>query len=167
MKSQITTNGRTALAGLLMILSVAPAFAESTSLPFKGGFDARDNGVVQFPVLTLNGSGAGTASRLGRFTFTSTTKVDLTNALSTGTIQLTAANGDAINGMSVGRGEPTGTANITHVVLLVTVTGGTGRFRGVTGSFTMDSILVDDPQTGIGLSSGSLKGTLHTLDSEK
>ena len=162
MNSQITTHRRPALTALLIVLSASAVLAQSNNVPFKGAFDARDTGVVQFPTLLINGGGAGTASHLGRFTFTYTTKVDLTNALSSGVIQLVAANGDVINGLSVGRGEPTDAPNVTRVIQLVTITGGTGRFQGATGGFTSDAVLVDDPITGIGLSSGSLKGTIST-----
>ncbi len=167
MNSQISSYRRPALAALLMVMSASAVLAEVNTVPFKGTFDARDTGVVQFPTLLINGGGAGTALHLGRFTFTYTTKVDLTNALSSGVIQLVAANGDVINGVSVGRGDPTDTPNVTHVIELVTITGGTGRFQGVTGSFMRDFLNVDDPNTGIGLSSGSLKGTISTPGSTK
>lgn len=167
MNSQISSHRRPALAALLLVLSASTVFSQANSVQFKGAFDDRDTGAVQFPTLLLNGGGAGTASYLGRFTYTYTAKVDLTNALSSGVIQLVAANGDVINGVSVGRGEPTDTPNITHVVQLVTITGGTGRFQGATGGFTMDSLLVNDSATGIGLSSGTLNGTIITPPTTK
>ena len=144
--NQILSKRRPAVAALLMILSASVVLADPKTVPFKGSFDERDTGVVQFPILSLTGGGSGTASQLGRFSFTSDVKVDLTNSLSSGTIQLLAANGDAINGVCVGRGEPTDTPHITHVILLVTITGGTGRFQGATGAFTMDSIRSRRPQ---------------------
>ena len=162
MNSQITFRRRPAVAALLMVLSASAVLAQVNTVPFKGAFDERDTGVVQFPNLLLTGGGAGTASHLGRFTYTYKVTVDLTNALSSGVIQLVAANGDVINGVSVGRGEPTDTPNLTHVIQLVTITGGTGRFQGATGSFTSDALLVNDTKTGIGLSSGTLKGTIST-----
>jgi hypothetical protein len=162
MNSQILSKTRPAVTALLMILSACAVLAQVNKLSFKGAFDERDTGVVQFPSLFLTGGGSGTASHLGRFTYTYKVTVDLTNALSTGVIQLVAANGDVINGVSVGRGEPTDTPNLTHVTQLVTITGGTGRFQGATGAFTSDAFLVNDTKTGIGLSSGTLKGTIST-----
>jgi hypothetical protein len=162
MNSQITFHTRPALAALLMVLSASTVLAQVNKVSFKGAFDERDTGVVQFPTLLLNGGGAGTASQLGRFTYTYKVTVDLTTALGSGVIQLVAANGDVINGVSVSRGEPTDTPNLTHVIQLVTITGGTGRFQGATGGFTSDALLVNDTKTGIGLSSGSLKGTIST-----
>ena len=168
MNSQISCYTRPALAALLMVLSACTVLAQLNSAPFKGTFDSSDTGVVQFPALLINGGGAGPASHLGRFSFTYTTKVDLTTGLSSGIIQLVAANGDVINGVSVGQGLPTGTPNLTHVVQLVTITGGTGRFQGATGGFTSDALLIDDPTTGIGLSSGFFeKGTISTPGSTK
>ena len=162
MNSQISSKRRPAVAALLMVMSASAVLAEVNTVLFKGAFDERDTGVVQFPNLLLNGSGTGTASHLGRFTYTYKVTVDLTSALSSGVIQLVAANGDVINGVSVGRGEPTDTPDLTHVIQLVTITGGTGRFQGATGGFTSDAFLVNDTKTGIGLSSGTLKGTIST-----
>ena len=162
MNSQISSKRRPAVAALLMVMSASAVLAEVNTVLFKGAFDERDTGVVQFPNLLLNGSGTGTASHLGRFTYTYKVTVDLTSALSSGVIQLVAANGDVINGVSVGRGEQTDTPDLTHVIQLVTITGGTGRFQGATGGFTSDAFLVNDTKTGIGLSSGTLKGTIST-----
>src|SRR5437016_2604043 len=99
MNSQILSKRRPALAALLMVLSASAVPAQVNKVSFKGAFDERDTGVVQFPSLLLNGSGAGTASHLGRFTYTYKVTVDLITALSSGVIQLVAANGDVINGV--------------------------------------------------------------------
>src|SRR5436305_1269571 len=125
MNSQITFYRRPAVAALLLVLSASAVLAEVKTVSFKGAFDEHDSGVVQFPNVLLNGGGSGTASYLCRFTYTYKVTVDLTTALSSGVIQLVAANGDVINGVSVGRGEPTDTPNLTHVIQLVTITGGT------------------------------------------
>jgi hypothetical protein len=45
-------------------------------------------------------------------------------------------NGDLINGSFVGRGGPTDTPNVAHIIELMTISGGTGRFQGATGEFT-------------------------------
>src|SRR6185437_16438390 len=91
--------------------------------------------------LLVDGSGAGTASQVGRFTYMWQVTVDAATGLSTGGIfRLIAANRDMINGSFVGLGTPTATPNVTHILELVTVTSGTARFQGETGNFTLDRL---------------------------
>ena len=168
LNSQISYHRRPALAALLMILSASAVLAQVNgpvnTVQFKGVFDGRNTGVVQAGILLSNASFAGTASYIGRFTYTSKDTTDLATGLSTGGIvQLVAANGDVINGSSVGRsGEATDTQTIGHAVFLVTITGGTGRFQGATGVLTLD-FLVDNTTIPAYIScSGTLTGTIST-----
>lgn len=65
----------------------------------------------------------------------------------TGTSEIVAANGDRIFGTYENEGcaGPPGTENIgTALVGSQTITGGTGRFAGATGSTTVDAVAVDD-----------------------
>jgi hypothetical protein len=64
-----------------------------------------------------------------------------------------AANGDVIFTTIVGQGEPTDTPGINRIVEINTITGGTGRFAGAKGSFTLER-LVD-------LTTGSTSGSFH------
>ena len=164
MNSQITSKRRPALAALLMVLSASAVLAEDAkvnNVQFKGAFDGHDNGVVQGATLVANASGAGTASHIGRFTYTTKATVDLTTGLGTGVFQLVVANGDVINGSFVGRGGETDTPNVGHIIELVAITGGTGRFRGASGDCTLDR-LVDETTVPNTLTSGSLTGTIST-----
>lgn len=152
------------LAALWLTLSASALIAQTKEVPFKGAYDGRETDVVQGGSLLVDGSGSGTASHVGRFTFTWKVTVDLATGLSSGGVfRLVAANGDVINGSFVGRGVPTDTPNVAHVVELVSITGGTGRFQEATGGFTLDRLV--DITTG--LTSGSLKGTIGTLGSTK
>lgn len=164
MHSHLSSSKRPALATLLLILSASIVPAQANEVPFRGAYDGRETDVVQGGSLLVDGSGSGTASHVGRFTYTWKTTVDLATGLSSGGVfRLVAANGDVINGSFVGRGMPTDTPNVAHVVELVSITGGNGRFQGATGGFTLDRLV--DLTTG--LTSGSLKGTLSTPGSTK
>jgi hypothetical protein len=55
-----------------------------------------------------------------------------------------------------GQSSPTGTPNQVTVVEIATITGGTGRFAGASGSF-IGVLLVD---LGTGLTAGSIEGTI-------
>ena len=164
MNSQISilSHRRPALAALLIVLSSASAvLAQVNNVQFKGAFDGRATGAVQDGSLLLNSAGAGTAVPIGRFTYTAKSTVELANGRETGDIQLVAVNGDVINASFVGRGVPTDTPNVAHIVELATITGGTGRFQGATGTLTLD-LLDDNTSRPTGLTSGSLRGTIST-----
>jgi hypothetical protein len=70
---------------------------------------------------------------VGHFTLTSDIAVDVRFGTATGTATLTAANGDMLfldlEGYAV-------TPALIETVAIYTITGGTGRFEGATGSFT-------------------------------
>lgn len=160
--SMLRTPRTIACAALLLMASTA--LAQVNNVPLKGAYDGHESDVVQGGSLLVDGSGGGTASHVGRFTYSWKVTVDLATGLSAGgQFQLIAANGDVINGSFVGRGVPTDTPNVVHVVELVIISGGTGRFQGATGNFTLDRLA--DLTTG--LTSGSLKGTISTPASPK
>lgn len=166
MNSQISSHRRPTLAALLMVLSASAVLAQVNSVRFKGAFDGRATGAVQDGSLLLSSAGAGTAVPIGRFTYTAKSTVELANGREIGDIQFVTANGDVINGLLVGLGTPTGTPNLTHVTELVTITGGTGRFQGATGTLTLD-LLDDNTSRPTGLTSGSLRGAISTPASTK
>lgn len=168
MNSQIISKQRTALATLLLVLSAPTVVAQANNVRFKGACDGRESGVVQGGSLLVDGSGSGTASHVGRFTYTWKTTVDLATGLSAGGVfQLVAANGDVINGSFVGRGMPTDAPNVHHIIELMSITGGTGRFQGATGGFTMDRLVDQTTLPAFASTSGSFKGTISTPGSTK
>lgn len=135
MNLQISFCGRSALAILFLVLSASTVFAQVAPVNivrFKGVYDGRFSGTVQAGILAGTQSVAGSASYIGRFTITQKFTTALATGLATdGVVQLVDANGDVINGSSVGRsGEATDTPHIGHAVYLVTITSGTGRFEG-------------------------------------
>ena len=168
MYSQISFHRRRALAALIIVLSANAVLAQANApvrkVSFIGAFDGRATGTVQAGVLTGTLTVAGTASYVGRFTITKKDATDLATGLSSGgVVQLSAANGDVIDGASVGRsGEPTDTPNLGHAVFLVTITGGTGRFQGATGVLTMDFLVENSTIPAYISTTGTLKGTIIT-----
>jgi len=125
-------------------------------LPFNGSLQAREIDVVAPPHLLVNGTATGTGTHLGRFTATFTATVTLATGSATGTIALTAANGDRLDATFVGQGTPT-EPNVASIEERATIQGGTGRFSGASGSFTIRRVL--DQVTGE--SAGSFDGTIN------
>ena len=128
----------------------------ATQLPFKGSFTTATDTPPPLAHATIE----GTAAHVGHFSGVLTAEVDLATSTSTGTFDLTAANGDHLSGTFVGVEGlffPPNTARITEVA---TITSGTGRFSGATGTFTMVRYDDIDFTTGKATGSGTLEGHL-------
>jgi hypothetical protein len=146
-------------AFFLTIALVAPAAAE-TVMPFNGWVQGQESDTVQGnppAKILVDGSLPGLATNIGRCTLKYTLTVSLPAGSSTGTGQLVAANGDTIYTTVVGKG--VGVPDIPGLNRIVehnTITGGTGRFAGIKGSFTVER-LVDLPT---GFTSGGFRGMI-------
>lgn len=151
-------NRKTLLFG---ILTAAAVFSQGNTVAIHGAFDGRGTGAIQGQSIVLTESGRGTASFLGRFVYNIKVTVDMPTGLGNGTVQFTTASGDTLTGSFVSRAEGTDTTQIGYVVFLVRITGGTGRFRGVTGTLTVDYV-TDESTIPNPFSSGALSGTLTT-----
>jgi hypothetical protein len=137
-----------------ILLTTAIAGSEETTRPFKGSAQALESSDLQFPTLFVEASGSGNATHLGLFTYTYEATVNLPTSTSVGTARFIAANGDTILAEFTGQGHPTG--HTSFIVETFTITGGTGRFAGATGSFTLERLL--DRITGVTV--GSFDGTI-------
>jgi hypothetical protein len=147
------------MIALLLTGAFAGPAAATTEVPFKGSVQAVESYDVQFPTLFVDTTGGGEATHLGRFTVTWEFTVNLLNGAGIGSALFIAANGDSVFTESLGQGDPTETPGINRVVETHTITGGTGRFAGVTGSFILER-LVDTA----GITAGSFNGSIviHT-----
>lgn len=133
-----------------------PGFARSAEADTKtkhisGQLEAVEAGVITvFPVINRRLEGTGTASQLGRFTVVGDVRLNVLTASGTGTGTYTAANGDVLAVSSVGQAVIA--AGIGTVTETVTVTGGTGRFDGATGTLTVVRRVVQ----ATGISTGTI-----------
>jgi len=125
-------------------------------LPFSGSFQGLETDVVAPPYLQVNGTATGTGVHLGSFNAAFTATVTLATGSATGTISFTAANGDRLDASFAGQGAPTAEPNVASIEEVATINGGTGRFAGATGAFTIHRLL----NQATGVSSGSFDGTL-------
>ena len=129
--------------------------AGAAQTPYKGTVRASETVVVVTPPASLTPDGVGTSTDLGKFTEHVVMTIDLRTMSSTGAATFTAANGDTLTASVVGQATPTA-ATTFSIVEVYTITGGTGRFAGATGTFTLQSI-VDD---ATGISSGTFSGII-------
>jgi hypothetical protein len=129
---------------------------EEQGVPFHGTIQGIEIAEVQFPKLLVDGNGSGTATHLGHFIVAYDVVVELLTDTTFGSSVFAAANGDTLFTDIIGSGTPTENPDVHTVVEVRTITGGTGRFAGATGSFirTFSLNLVT------GVTSGSFDGTI-------
>lgn len=116
------------------------------TVPFKGKF------TVSIGKDGIHGTGEG--SPIGRFTLFAQDNEENFPQI-TGTVTITAANGDQIFATHTGLAEEIGNGMV-KVDFDNTITGGTGRFAGATGSFEMHAIVNEVLGTG----SATFDGTI-------
>jgi hypothetical protein len=146
-------------ATIRALVNSKPAAQE---LPFKGRLQGSFTFVPDPPPSTFAsvnfGPLTGNATHLGRFTLTGPHRVNVavTPATATGTFEFTAANGDTLTASFTGLGTPTAVPGVASIVETATITGGTGRFAGATGSFIVErTVDLINLQT-----TGSFEGTI-------
>ncbi len=125
-------------AFVVLLLAAAAAWvsAASAPVPFKGTLSGSETHTVHPPTMDVNGTATGNGTLLGTFTFRYKGTVNLTTSVSADlSAEFVAANGDTITATGHGQGKPTPT--ISYVTEWYTLTGGTGRFAGATGSFVV------------------------------
>jgi hypothetical protein len=138
---------------------VATEARAGTELPFSGTLETVETHQFQPPnFIVAHLEGKGIASHLGRFTSVSDFTINTVTAMGAGTLTLTAANGDqlfaTVTGEAVG-----GTPDRLQIDETFTITGGTGRFTGASGSFT-STRFADTTTVPRIPSSGSFEGTI-------
>ena len=128
-------------------------------VPFKGtmqGVDKDSNPTDHSIDVTTVGT--GNATHLGQFSFTQLVTVSFTGT-DVGASRWVAANGDSLDTTITGSGHPTDTPGEFSITETHTITGGTGRFSGARGSFTVVRVA-----SGITFTtSGSYDGTISSV----
>jgi len=111
---------------------------------FKGTVSGKIPADIGEPVPGSNGcvfnfyvTNIGTATELGEFTGASNFIPNVCNGSYTGTFLWVGADGDSISGPFSGQQTPTAEPGIFDNVETATITGGTGRFVGATGTITL------------------------------
>lgn len=135
---------------------VAANPAGSGQVPFKGTLNGVEQHNVQGPTLYVDASGSGNATQLGAYTVTYQVKVNLPDSSAAASMRMVAANGDVILAEGPGQGSPTADPSISRIVENYTITGGTGKFAGATGHYTVKRTV----NLVTGATSGGFAGTL-------
>jgi hypothetical protein len=126
-------------------------------VPFKGNLE----GTVTIsplipPFVSALVNATGNATQLGEFTLAIPHVVNRMDRTAVGTYEFTAANGDTLSADFTGQATPTPTPGVLYIEETATITGGTGRFAGATGSFTSERLFDTVALT----TTGSFDGTI-------
>lgn len=132
------------IAALLTVgFLVAPSGAAQAgaTVPFMGS----DRGAFSIPGECPGGAqvvigGVGTATGLGRYGYTAVECFDPVAGSFAGTATFVAADGDTITGTYAGTVGATADPNVVTYQEELTITGGTGRFSGASGSVHVDGL---------------------------
>ena len=172
MQLTLLTNGKTntqsvmkpsislVVAAMLLTAVLAVPAAAQKQVPFKGSLQGQETDIPQGgpppTTLIVDGSATGIATHVGQFAFTYQLTVTLATATATGSGHLIAANGDSIYTTIAGTLEMTPTPGVASITEINTITGGTGRFAGAQGSFTVERLI----NLATGFTSGSFHGSI-------
>ncbi|HXT74814.1 MAG TPA: hypothetical protein VN780_00870 [Candidatus Eisenbacteria bacterium] len=146
------------IALVLLAMTVTAAAAQK-QVPFKGSMQGQEidtpEGGPPPTTLSADGSATGMATLVGQFSFSYQLTVNLANGTATGSGHLIAANGDSVDTTIAGSSETT-TSGVVSITEIDTITGGTGRFSGAQGSFTVERLV----NLETGFTSGSFHGAI-------
>jgi hypothetical protein len=165
MKTNIRTNICLGSTAMFLTLALAGLAAADALVPFNGSFQGQERDQPVPPAgppqqLLVDGTVTGVALHLGQFTMHYNVVVSNPTspvATSTGSAQITAANGDMIFTTIIGQGVPApGAPGFAQITEHHTITGGTGRFVSAQGSFTVERLV----ELATGLTSGSFHGAI-------
>lgn len=152
--------GSTLTALLLVIVLASTVFAAPAAgerqLLLKGSLQTAETQQVVFPTIFVNGTGSGNATQLGLYTISYHAQLNIPTLSSTVSATLVAADGSSLFGIGTGQGTPTATPGIVSIVETYIITGGTGRFAGATGNFTVERVI----NRATLLTSGTISGTI-------
>ena len=143
----------------LTVLALAAAASAGEQVPFNGSLEGSftSTPIPGTPNALVAARGTGNATQLGNFSFDFPLTVNVMLQTGSGIYTFTAANGDTVFADVIAQSMllPNGLRRVTETA---TITGGTGRFAGATGSFICERFL--DRATGE--VTGSFDGTISS-----
>ena len=142
------------IAGALLLALALPVSADD-QIPFRGSL-AGTASITPLtpPMVAVTIEATGTATYLGRFALEAPHVVNQATLTAVGTYLITAANGDTITADLAGTATMVEPPYVLSITETATITGGTGRFAGATGSIEVHRIF----NRATGVTTGTLEG---------
>jgi hypothetical protein len=139
------------------MLGLASAAAAAEAVPFRGNLEGTVTRSGAPPIVSVTVVATGTANQLGRFAVVIPHEVNVVTRTATGEYQFVASNGDTLTATFTGASAPTpDDPTVLAIVEQATITGGTGRFAGATGSFTAERLYDSIAGTTVGAFEGTI-----------
>ena len=133
-------------------------------MPLRGRFEGNVTVTPLVPpTVSVLIEAAGNAAHLGQFAVSIPHLVNRSDGTAVGTYEFTAANGDTLTADFIGQATPTDIPGVLFIEEVATITGGTGRFAGASGTFTAERWF----DTIAGTTIGSIEGTVSSPGSNK
>ena len=149
---------------VLVVLGLAGPVMAGEKVPFKGRLEAVETHTpLAPPFVMIDVDATGRATHLGEFTLDIEAILNFKTRAAVGSYEFTAANGDTLTAVFTGQSSPTATPGVIYIEEIATITGGTGRFAGASGSFVCERLL--DAATLA--STGSFEGTITLRDDDE
>ena len=133
-------------------------------MPFRGRLEAVSTVTpLTPPFVSINVEGSGHATQLGNVEVSIPHVTNRSNGTAVGSYEFTAANGDTLTADFISQATPTDVPGVISVAVTATITGGTGRFAGATGSFVGERLA----DTVNGTITESFEGTISSRGASK
>jgi hypothetical protein len=132
---------------MLSTAAYAKPTAKKHRVPFTGFFHAIEESVtllppeVPFPTLIVDANGFGHAALLGRFTINYEVEVNLDEFSGVGTTEFHGSQGNSFTTSTEGQGTVPTEDGISFIFETHVVTGGTGKFRDVSGTIEVFRVI--------------------------
>jgi len=150
---------RALLIALALVLSLAGPAAAGEEVPFRGSLEGSATITpTNPPIVSVHVEATGNGTQLGRFTVEVPHVVNAATRVGSGSYLFTAANADTLTAEFTGQATLTPTPGVLTIVETATITGGTGRFAGASGSFISRRVF----NQVTGLTTGSFEGTISS-----
>lgn len=146
------------VTAVALVLTAAAPVSARDEVMFTGRLEGRVTVTpLEPPMASVLIEATGNATQLGRFSLEIPHLVNQALRTGSGSYVFTAANGDTLTADFAGQATVLAPGVIaTHEA--ATITGGTGRFAGATGSFTADRTFF----IATGVTAGSFEGTISS-----
>jgi hypothetical protein len=146
---------RAALIAGALLVSLAGPVSAAEQVPFRGTLAGTASITpLDPPMVAVRIEATGTATYLGRFTLEAPHVVNQATLTAVGTYRITAANGDTITADLAGTATMVNPPFVVAITETATITGGTGRFEGATGSILVERVF----NRATGVTTGTLNG---------